>query len=172
MEGTKIARKRLLNYIWTEIEEIAKNQITSIDVTEFYKKPLVKAEDLEADFEKLEKYLNWKVSYQGCKVTIDREDLFPYIKYQNKKKKIVIDNSFLRNKTSELAQALNTVGSTRKFKVTSYKEETKKAHSGEEILVSGGTYGQIVNTEEEYNVLSELLKQCKSKKKKEPVWQR
>ena len=172
VEGTKIARKRLLNYIWTEIEEIAKNQITSIDVTEFYKKPLVKAEDLEADFEKLEKYLNWKVSYQGCKVTIDREDLFPYIKYQNKKKKIVIDNSFLRNKTSELAQALNTVGSTRKFKVTSYKEETKKAHSGEEILVSGGTYGQIVNTEEEYNVLSELLKECKSKKKKEPVWQR
>lgn len=170
VEGTVINRKKLLDYIELKIQEMAKNQIISVDVTQFYKKPAIKADDLEADFGKLEDYLNWEISYKNCDISIDREDLLPYIKYENGKRKITIDDSFLKEKVNELTQKLNTVGGVRKFKVTSYSKAAKKAHSGKEISVSGGTYGRIVNTEEEYQALSKLLRECKSKKNREPVW--
>lgn len=96
--------------------------------------------------------------------------MLPYINYKNKGRKIKLDSSFLKKKAGEVSEALNTVGGTRKFKVTSYGKKTKKAHSGKEINISGGTYGRIVNTEAEYEELAELLKKCKSKKNREPVW--
>lgn len=168
--GTVIARKKLLDYMESEIKEIAKNEITAIDITEFYKKPTIYKDDLEKDYKKLENYLDWSISYKECDFTIGKEDLLPYISYKNKEQKIVVDDSFLKTKVGELSQILNTVGGTRKFKVTSYEKETKKAHSGKEISVSGGTYGRMVNTEAEYSELSQLLKKCKSKKDREPIW--
>jgi hypothetical protein len=168
--GTQINKKKLLKKIENSMEEIAKNQTTSIDVTEFYKTPSVKAEDLKADYEKLQDYLDWSITYKNSDVSITREDLLEHITYKNKKQKIVIDDSFLKTKVSELAQSLNTVGKTRKFKVTSYQNTTGKAHSGKEINVSGGTYGQIVNQDAEYASLSEFLKKCKSKQDREPEW--
>lgn len=169
-KGTVIGRKKLLNYIESEIEEIAKNKVASADVTGFYKQPTVYTEDLRKDYEKLGEYLNWEVSYRGCDVRIGKEDLLPYINYKNKGRKIKLDSSFLKKKAGEVSEELNTVGGTRKFKVTSYGKKTKKAHSGKEINISGGTYGRIVNTEAEYEELAELLKKCKSKKNREPVW--
>jgi hypothetical protein len=168
--GTEINKKKLLKKIEGSVEDIAKNQTTSIDVTEYYKMPSVKAEDLEADYEKLQDYLDWNITYKNSKVSITGEDLFEHITYKNKRKKIVIDDSFLKTKVSELAQSLNTVGKTRKFKVTSYQGATGKAHSGKEINVSGGTYGQTVNQDAEYTKLSELLKKCKSRQDREPEW--
>lgn len=168
--GTVINRKKLIDKIESEIEEIAKNEITAIDVTEFYKKPEVKTEDLEKDYKKLEAYLGWSVTWQDCDVDLDREDIFPYINYKNKKQKIIIDDTFLRNKVYEMSKSVNTVGKTRNFKVTSYEKTSKKAHSGKTIQVSGGTYGRIVNTEAEYGELTELMKKCKSQKDREPVW--
>lgn len=169
-QGTVISRKKLIDKIEKEIEKIVRNEIVSIDVAEFYKKPKVTAEDLEQDYEKLGEYMDWSITYQDSDVTIDGADLFPYIEYKNKKKKIEIDDSFLRNKVSRLSQKLNTAGKTRKFKVTSYEKAAKKAHSGKEIEVSGGTYGWIVNTEAEYQKLVELLGKCKSRENREPIW--
>lgn len=168
--GTVIKRKRLLNEIASHIEDIARNEITSIDVMEFYKQPRVKKEDLEEDYQKLQDYLNWKVTYKNSDIKITGEDLLNYIQYKNKTREITVDDSFLKNKAAELASALNTAGKTRKFKVTSYQDPKKGAHSGKEISVSGGTYGRLVNTEAEYNELAALLGQCKSEKKREPVW--
>lgn len=168
--GTVISRKKLVNKIEEEIEKIVQNEVVSIDVTEFYKKPKVTEKELEKDYKKLQEYLGWSVTYQDSDVKIDGEDLLPYIEYKNKQKKIEIDDSFLKNKVYALSSDLNTAGKTRKFKVTSYEKAGKKAHSGKEIEVSGGTYGWIVNTDAEYQELVELMNKRKSKKNREPVW--
>ncbi len=170
VEGTKINRRKLLSRIEESIDEIARNQVTSIDVTEFYKQPSVRAEDLEEDFQKLKDYMNWGITYSGSSVSITGNDLFDYIEYKNKSHKIVMDKSFLKDKVYELAKTLDNVGAARKFRVTSYQKSTGRAHSGKEISVSGGTYGQRVNTEEECHALEELLENCKSQKNRTPVW--
>lgn len=168
--GTVVNRKKLMNKIESSIEEIAKNEITTIDLEEFYKKPKVKTGDLEKDYEKLQEYLAWSVTWKGCDVELGREDMFPYIEYNNKTHEIMIDDTFLRDKVYVLSQAVNTVGKTRNFKATSYEKASKKAHSGKTIQVSGGTYGRIVNREAEYSKLAELMKKCKSQKGRKPIW--
>jgi len=168
--GTVINQTLLVDRMEEEIENIANNTLISIDVTEFYNQPKVKAADLKKDYKQLQKYLAWNITYKNSDVTINREDIFPYLNYKNKKREIILDDSFLRTKVSELAQDLNTIGKERRFKVTSYTRSSRKAHSGKEITVSGGTYGCLVNTEAEYEEIAQLLRKCKSKKNREPVW--
>jgi len=169
--GTVVNQKLLADVLEEKIEQIASNEITAIDIADYYKKPKVTAEDLKEDYEKLQEYLSWSVAYKNCKVKIGKKDLLPNISYNNKKRKILIQDEFLKGRVQEVASALNTVGGNRRFKVTSYgKRKSKKAHSGKTITVSGGTYGAMVNTEAEYEKLSGFLANCKSKKNREPEW--
>ena len=127
-------------------------------LSDYYIKPDIVAADKESALLKLNKYLNWEVTYSnGLKVKADPA----YINI-SESDSIEVDDSFLDASIKGIVDGYYTVGVSRSF----------LTHTGEEVTVTGGTWGSEVDTDRELKFLKEAFNSGKSYANRSPFFKK
>lgn len=131
----------------------------NLDNNEFYIAP----KKIEKDFEKLYKnysdVYNWEASYIVSDYVISMQDYLDYV-IINDDDTVDVDTSFMKSAVLALSKTIDKVGTARKFNST----------VDGEIVVVGGTYGQVMNNNEEIEYLIEKLEKRETVTNREPIW--
>lgn len=132
--GNFINKSELLDYLDTVP--------SSVSIEDFYKTADIVSTDLESDLQELNNLSTWFCKYEnGSEI----RSCIDYVTYENGD--ISIDVSWIPKAIKDELKSYNTIGMERKF----------KTNSGDEILVSGGTWGSSINVEEETIFLTKCL---------------
>lgn len=130
---------------------------STLDVNDYKIKPSVISADLEETCNSLINYVNWSVAYDNGSVIKASKDSVTYSKDEG----IILNYDFLNEMTDSIADEYDTVGSPRTF----------TTNSGEIIEVKGGTWGSIVNKEDELNFLKSSFETCTSVRNRRPTFE-
>lgn len=131
-----------------------------IKYSKFYIEPSLKDEDMQKVLDNANKFANWSVKYSdGSEYKVDTKKYVSLNKDGNSFK-VEVNNEFLSEIVNDIYPKFTTVGAKRTF----------KTHSGNKIKVSGGTWGSIVDKEEELKQLQELFANCEVQDNREPVY--
>lgn len=128
-----------------------------IDLNNYIIQPSVKMSDLAEKCNTLNNYVNWSVAYDNGIIVKAPSESIVY----DKDGEIDLNLDFLNESVNTIADDYNTVGSKRNF-VTS---------NNEKIEVKGGTWGSIVNKNDELNFLKESFQNAVSMKNRHPVFE-
>jgi hypothetical protein len=129
---------------------------TGLKLSDYYVKPVYTAKNLKEKAEKLNKLLDWHVTYSdGKKATISKNDIT-----------VQPDGSYqLADLTKTFKQLLTEVN---KDYTTVGKGFPVLLHDGSMQTVTGGTWGTYVDTKSEISHLMEDLDEAKSEDNREP----
>lgn len=152
-EGNVIDTSVLLKAIQPELLSTSK----SITVTDVYRKPLVRSEDLESVYKGIASYSDWSVNY-GKDLTLTFWDVIDWVSI-DENNELSIDPAAFDAFLVSVEKAFNTKGANHTF----------KKWNGETILISGGTYGNTVDLDSEKAFLVDCFNQHKSIKNRIPT---
>lgn len=107
-------------------------------------------------FKNLEKWKDWRVSYDQSDLEFTFNDIKSLIVYDNNKIEFKLED--LTEFTNRLEEKYNTVNRSHKF----------KTNDGSIMLVNGGTYGWEIDSEKEVEWLRKAIKKCVSYKDRVP----
>ena len=151
--------------IETLMQSIADNSYNgNFDLTDYYLESDTEQLQLMRDFS--DKIQNWSVSYTNGK-TISFNDV----------DFIVSAKANSAESEDELMKALDVneeLKASAKKKINSYDTSGSLSfnfvnHKGEEITVQGGTWGDVVNSEEERNAIKNLARNLTSEESRKPI---
>lgn len=156
--GATLNRKAFLSYLHDAI--ITLETEVTLDNSGCYKTPAVtsESEKLVALFEKVKTYADTKLTYQFGKdtVVLDASKIHRWLKIDEKKYKVTIRTNKVQSFVTNLASTYNTYNRTRNF----------KASTGNQVSVSGGNYGWLLDQEKETKQIIQCIKKGSTKKKK------
>lgn len=157
-QGATLNRKAFLSYLHDAIVSL-KTEVT-LDNSGCYKPPAVTSDskELVALFEKVKTYAGTQLTYQFGKdtVVLDASKLHKWIKIDEKKYKVTIRTDKVQSFVTNLASTYNTYNQTRTF----------KASTGNQVSVSGGNYGWLMDQEKETQQIIKCIKKGTVKTKK------
>lgn len=134
-----------------------------LDAAGCYKtaKYTTKSPELVSFFDKIKLYSGASITYDFSdrKEVVDVELIHDWLKIDNKKLKVSIDEEAIKEYVDYLGRNYSTFGSSRQFKTT----------SGDTVTVSGGDYGWLINRPAEVKELKKNIKKGKTITK-EPVY--
>ena len=119
----------------------------------------VQTAEVEEEYKELLSIANWSVTYPIADYTISMRDYMDYVT-ENNDKTYSIDTSFLKWAVLGLSKIVDEAGGARVFNST----------LNGEIVVTGGTYGQMMNNLEEIEYLKGALERRESIENREPIW--
>lgn len=109
-----------------------------IDLSKYYIVPKVKESNLTSKLNEINSYVNWHCRYSnGMEINSSLE----YVDFTDEN--IVVNSDWISEAISDIVKSYCTVGNDREF----------RTNSGNMVTVSGGTWGSIVDKEEEINFL-------------------
>lgn len=130
---------------------------TKIDLNKFYKKPNITEKDLKPIFKKISKYQDWSCKYSnGNEIRANGN----YVDYNSSTNEITVSDKWIKKEVKKALSDYNTVGKERDF-IT---------HDGQNITVSGGTWGNSPNIEKEITFLKEKFNKGESITDREPEY--
>lgn len=155
-----LVQEKILSYINSNRTEL------SLEKEDCYKKPAITSEHpaLVDLYEKLSLYNNTFITYKFGKKTevVDIHRIKDWLKINPKKFKVKIEKDKVRAFVDYIGKTYNTFGKTRTF----------KASTGNEVTVSGGDYGWLLDREKETTQLIKLIKKGAEKTKKPSYFQK
>lgn len=126
-----------------------------INIFNYEIKPAVNSAQLQPIVDTLNKFVDWSVTYNnGFKVEASIE----YVKLENDIP--ILDDSFIDSYVDQLESMFDTVGSTKPFTTV----------DGVPIEVSGGTWGDTMDTDAEISELKRLFNIGESQVEREPIY--
>ena len=144
-----------------EYESKTNEDILTIDLSKYVVEPKVTTEDFKKAQRYLKKIKKWGITYKNG-FSLSFSDLLKYISIDGTR--VILNKSklseYLTSYLSENLKDYNTVGNVRKF----------KTHNGNSIKLSGGTYGDVVNIDEEVKYVISLINSGKKEKKRVPIY--
>ena len=140
-QGNFILVDNLINSLNSDTKKIKLNK--------FYQKPNITSKDLKDDYDKLCKYQDWSCTYSNGEIIKATAD---YIDYNNATHEISLDDTWIKAEVKNVLKSYNTVGIERDF----------TTHDGENIKISGGTWGSLPNIDKELEFLKEKFKNGES----------
>lgn len=156
--GATLKRGAFLTYLHDAI--ISLEPEVTLDNSGCYKTPAVTSDskELNALLEKVKKYTATELTYQFGKKTVvlDSSKIHKWLKINEKKFKVTIQTSKVQSFVKNLASKCNTYGTTRTF----------KASTGNQVSVSGGNYGWLLDQEKEAKQIINCIKKGAVKTKK------
>lgn len=162
--GSTVLKKELRKKLSTAI--LQGETAFSLEREECYKKPAITSEtpELLNLFEKVTKYSQTKITYKfgKKKEVIDHSIIKKWLKINHKKLTVKIKKDAVRSYVDYIGYTYNTYGKTRTF----------KASTGNQVSVSGGNYGWLLNREQETTDLIKLVKKGKTTIRKPAYTQR
>lgn len=160
VEGNVVKEEELFAKIENAIS--GDEYVIDLDKEDLYKNPAYYRdhEKVIAAKEKLNKYVSAKITYDMdyTKEVVDAEDIHKWLSV-DKKYKVTIDKTKIREFMAWMGEKYNTAGQERKFKTP----------GGSTISVWGGTYGWRLNQVDETEELYKLVKKG-AVKEKEPLY--
>lgn len=140
-----------INKVLTSIND---TQITSLE--NYYIQPDIKELDLRQYVTQANNKINWSISYDnGNEYKMPIEN----IEMDNETYEILIDYSFIDNVVHELEKSYDCIG----------KEIGFRDSQGNEKIVSGGTWGTLMDSEKEKEYITELFKLGESETGRRPI---
>lgn len=131
-KGTVIDSKKLISYI-------KENGLDNIELSDYIKEPKVTTSDMKKIVKKANKVLDWKATYtDGNTYTVPSDNVTITTGGA-----VEIDYSFVDDIVKSLEKTYDNIGATRRF----------KAHSGKKVTVKGGTWGTIMDSAKEKDML-------------------
>ena len=118
-----------------------------IALSDFTDKPNVLGKSLKKHVKKLNKFVNWSYKYTNGE---SLESSISYVK--NIDGKVVLDDTWIDESVRNILGSYNTVGQTRSF----------TTHDGNNIQISGGTWGSYVDYDAEIVKVKEAFASGKS----------
>lgn len=156
--GATLNRGAFLTYLHDAIVSL-ETEVT-LDNSGCYKAPAITtdSEELNALLKKAKKYVGTTLTYQLGKQTVvlDASKIHKWLKINTKKNKVTIQNTKVQSFVKRLASKYDTYGKTRTF----------KASTGNQVSVSGGNYGWLLNQETETKQIIKCIKKGSVKTKK------
>lgn len=156
--GATLKRKAFLNYLHDAI--ISLESEVTLDNSGCYKTPAVTSdsEELVALLEQVKTYTSTELTYQFGKSTVvlDASKIHKWLKINEKTYKVSIRKNKVQSFVKKLASTYNTYGGTRNF----------KASTGNQVSVSGGNYGWLLDQEKETKQIINCIKKGAVKTKK------
>lgn len=157
--GTQIDSQSFVSAITSSLDKYGFLS-DELKISDYYIKPEVTDEIMQTTIDDANKYADWYVKYSdGSKYTIDAERDIT-LTYDNDSFKMEVNNEFLADIVKDVNSKFTTVGSDWDFKTT----------DGENVKVSGGTWGNQVDKESELAELQELFSKCEVQDNREPVY--
>lgn len=135
VKGTKISYDALLEYI---------DGRSQIQIEDCAASPAVKATDLQEECDGLNEYAKWSVTYDNGSVLHAPAEC---VTWDAETKEVSVDDSFLDGALSAVEEEYNTVGAERSFHTS----------AGNDITVSGGTFGRTIDHDDELEELKSLF---------------
>ncbi len=131
-KGTVIDSKKLISHI-------KENGLDNIKLGDYIKEPKVTTSDMKKVVKKANKVLDWKATYtDGNTYTVPSENVTITTGGA-----VEVDYSFVDNIVRSLEKTFDNVGAARKF----------KTHSGKKVKVTGGTWGTIMDSAKEKDMI-------------------
>ncbi len=144
-EGNEVDIKSFINAFKSD---------TSIKLSDYYYTPMP-ASELDDEFDKINKYLNWKIEYSnGYCLQIPAEN----INYDNGK--VTVDESFIDDALLSIEESYNTSNKPISFNTT----------SGNTIDVTTKTWGNDIDTQKERDEIKTLFDSLKSQTDRIPIY--
>lgn len=156
--GATLKKKEFLAYIHDAI--ISLEPEVHLDNSSCYKTPAITSdsEKLVSLLNTVKTYARTELTYQFGKdtVVLDASKIHKWLKINNKKYKVSICTNKVEKFVQKLASKYNTYGCTRSF----------KASTGNQVSVSGGNYGWLLDQETETKQIIKCIKKGAVKTKK------
>ena len=130
-----------------------------LDISDYYVKPDILAEDLVSSIDLFKEYQNWHVDYLDSDISIKIPQ--DALTIDRKGHVTVSDYTFVDDYLSDVEDMFTTSGKGCRF-VT---------HDGDVVSVNGGTFGNVVDVDAERAEVLKLLNTKQSASDREPVYQ-
>ena len=146
-KGTVIDSKKLISHI-------KENGLDNIKLGDYIKEPKVTTSDMKKVVKKANNILDWKATYtDGNTYTVPSENVTITTGGA-----VEVDYSFVDNIVRSLEKTFDNVGAARKF----------KTHSGKKVKVTGGTWGTIMDSATENDMLMSSVRKNDELKDRTP----
>ena len=158
IEGTKIDREKLMEDIRDAVT--TGRTVANLEDDGCYINPTVYADDLIRDCEQMNELTDVVVTYDFSdrKETVDRNVIKNWLT-KDENDDLVLDKAVIADYVSGLARKYDTVGTERTF----------DTYDNQEITVSGGNYGWVIDQEKETEALYQDI-MSKKTEVREPVY--
>lgn len=156
--GTELDKNKCVDKIKKSI--FSEETSTTLDDKELYIKPLILVDEVTEKFQDIIDVYNWKATYPFVDYEIEMKNYMNYVGLDIETGEVTIDTSFFKNAVLGLSKIVDENG----------KERTFKSTLDGEIKVSGGTYGQVMNNNEEIKYLIEKLEKREQVLDRIPIW--
>ena len=159
IEGTKIDRDKLMEDIKNAVT--TGRTVANLEEDGCYINPTVYADDLTKDCQQMNELTDVVVTYDFSdrKETVDRSVIKNWLT-KDENDDLVLDKAVIADYISELAKKYDTVGTERTF----------STYDNQEITVSGGNYGWVIDQEKETDALYQDIMDKKTEVR-EPVYE-
>ena len=159
VEGTKVDREKLQKDISNAVT--TGRTVVNLEVDECYVNPLIYSDELKSDCEQMNELTDVVVTYDFSdrKETVDRSVIKNWLT-KDENDDLVLDKAVIADYISELAKKYDTVGTERTF----------STYDNQEITVSGGNYGWVIDQEKETDALYQDIMDKKTEVR-EPVYE-
>lgn len=158
--GNKIDAQSFVNSLTGCLEDNG-HISDELKISDYYIKPEVANEIMQKAIDDANKYANWYVKYSdGSEYTIDAERDIT-LTYEDDSFKIEVNNEFLADIVKDIDSKYTTVG---------IKSWDFKTSSGDDLKISGGTWGSKVDKEAELAELQTLFTNCEVQDERVPVY--
>lgn len=159
IEGTKVDRDKLMEDIKNAVT--TGRTVANLEDDGCYINPTVYADDLTKDCEQMNELTDVVITYDFSdrKETVDRSVIKNWLT-KDENDDLVLDKAVIADYISELAKKYDTVG----------KERTFSTYDNQEITVSGGNYGWVIDQEKETDALYQDIMEKKTEVR-EPVYE-
>lgn len=156
--GTELDKDKCVNKIQKSI--LNGDTSVSLDDEQLYIQPSVLVGEITEKFQDIIDVYNWKATYPFVDYEIEMKNYMNYVGLDIDTGEVTIDTSFFKNAVLGLSKIVDENGKARTFKTT----------LDGEIKLSGGTYGQIMNNNEEIKYLIEKLEKRENVLDRIPIW--
>ena len=159
IEGTKVDRDKLMEDIKNAVT--TGRTVANLEDDGCYINPTVYADDLTKDCEQMNELTDVVITYDFSdrKETVDRSVIKNWLT-KDENDDLVLDKAVIADYISELAKKYDTVGTERTF----------STYDNQEITVSGGNYGWVIDQEKETDALYQDIMDKKTEVR-EPVYE-
>ena len=134
------------------------NGYNVINIEDYYIKPTILSESLRYIEDNYNAFKNWSISYRSSKIKISIPE--NNISVMDDGSIEITDLSFIDTSIDALYNQFTDLGKDRPF-VT---------HDGDNILISGGTFGNVIDKKAEKEEVLSLLDKLESQENREPIY--
>lgn len=150
--GTTVDVAKVVEYVRENEQKVD----LKVNLVDYFEKPQVVTDDIQYLADNLNKYVDWHVTYGNGLSIASSFDKVTYIEGSFTPQ---LNKDFIKEQLKEVSKTYNTVGDTRLF-VT---------NQGQQIEVSGGTWGSYIDDDAEYDYIVELFEKGESEENRNPI---